>query len=793
MAQEGRRVRFVVHCRDTRFGEHLRVVGVPKALGGWEPQDSTVRLATSPSEFPLWRSCWVQLPKAHCNLEYKYVICSDSGASRWEGRQNRLLDLATVLASACVAENGSCGGVTVGEVFNSCEPPQLLPESTGSLPTQSPNVSTTASTASTPTGGARMLVEVEANDYEGELVIRFVVTCSKTRPGQDVRVVGSIGALGSWLPDASSVVLQTRAGEFPTWRSDWVPIPCGEQHFEYKYVICGRGATRWERGSNRVLRVSEAGRGTPKAQAGKLCVTAMDEFDVPSGRIVEEWEPRSEKKPRQPSPLPPLPKEVVESLPIRKTIPRNPASFCTLSQALEPTGLHGTQVTRRPSKSRVDTEVPNMRRARTIGCLIDLPEGLVPTKRSLGLQCTGGDEDFVREAVYTELAGGQDAEMPHALSSVSTGSPSESTTASPSDTSDPSAGARRQQGDPEEESSGGEESVPPSAASAVGQSAVEAGFTGLRKRDGYHFDEAPMKCFEDCYMVYERLGEGAFGVVYHCGDRVSGKECAVKVVNKDHLQPYALAALLGDEAAGREGEISIHRSLPPHGNIVGIHDCFHEPRTVRLVMDMCCGGDLFDAIYRAKQLSKSVGRDAALPEKAAASVAWQVLSGLAFCHAHGVVHRDVKAENVLLAYPEDKVPLDGESAAVVKLCDFGLSARCWATDGPVLMDPVGSPDYVAPEVARREAYGQAVDVWSAGVLLFASLRGRLPFPARTDQEALMMVKAGRCVYDEGWMHQSPEAKQCTEHQLCVCPTERPTAEEAQRHPFFQRAMPLPPG
>jgi len=292
------------------------------------------------------------------------------------------------------------------------------------------------------------------------------------------------------------------------------------------------------------------------------------------------------------------------------------------------------------------------------------------------------------------------------------------------------------------------------------------------------------KSFEDDYDLKEQLGEGAFGLVFRCVLRANGtEEHAVKVVNKERLARHSLIALLGDKNTGREGEVDLHGCLPHHSNIVGLRDCFHTPSTVRLVIDLCKGGDLFDAIRRAKMESRRRSRDGALTEHGAASVVRQVLSALVFCHSKGVVHRDVKAENVLIEKPIDLVPLDSV-AAVVKLCDFGLAARCWAADGPVLRDPVGSPDYLAPEVARLEPYGQVADVWSAGVLLFACLRGRLPFPARTDQGVLEMVRAGRCVFDDGWAQVTQEARSCTELMLQE-QKERPTAEEAVRQPWLQ--------
>lgn len=734
----GRRVRFAVVCPTARPGEHVRVVGQPESMGAWAPERSEVALSTSPSEFPLWRSEWVVLPEVAKGWEYKYVLCGPRGA-RWEGGKNRLLSAGAVPAAA-----------TVREVFDSCEPPRISASSEGPPPT---SIAPVVEAEVLKSGGPAAPPRAPA---AGELRVRFKVKCRAVKPGQEMRVVGSIGALGDWSPHSPSAVqLQTSAADFPAWRSDWISVPLGHSGFEYKYVITGhRGSAQWEHGANRRIPAVAL-----EVQPGASHLTLTAEFDVAgTGCSLEApAEAPAAPKPRPPSPppLPELSKEVQSSLPSRKNMPRNPASFCTLMQAIERENGSGPKAV---MGSRF------LQRRATIGCIGELPEGLVPTKRSLGLQPANGDLDLVREAACSEYVDQKDTIMERNLSFEATSDLTDSTDASRMDQS-----------------------------STTSQS-PQVQTSGVDSQNSFCISEpeaelAQPKSFEDCYSLSIKVGEGAFGVVYRCTPRVGGPDLAVKVVNKDRLTHYALVSLVGDEASGKEGEISLHKSLPPHKNVVGIHDCFHEVHCVRLVMDMCRGGDLFDAILRAKARNKAKCKDAALSETAAGSVVRQILSAIEFCHRHGIVHRDVKAENVLLVFPEDEVPLE-HSGAVVKLCDFGLSARCWASAGSVLRDPVGSPDYVAPEVARQEAYGQPVDVWSAGVLLFASLRGRLPFPARTDHEALVLVRQGKVTYDDGWKRVvSREARTCTEHLLRVTPSERPTAEKAQQHAFFAAVAP----
>ena len=107
-----------------------------------------------------------------------------------------------------------------------------------------------------------------------------------------------------------------------------------------------------------------------------------------------------------------------------------------------------------------------------------------------------------------------------------------------------------------------------------------------------------------------------------------------------------------------------------------------------------------------------------------------LLSALHFLHSQPVVHRDVKCENVLLA--KENVPPE---LNVFKLCDFGFAARPRAPSYR-LTTRMGSPDTVAPEVVRGEAYWTPVDCWAAGVLLYMSLSATPPFYAQSDAEAL---------------------------------------------------------
>jgi serine/threonine protein kinase len=276
--------------------------------------------------------------------------------------------------------------------------------------------------------------------------------------------------------------------------------------------------------------------------------------------------------------------------------------------------------------------------------------------------------------------------------------------------------------------------------------------------------------FGERFEIRGKLGKGAFGVVSACMDRRRGQEYAMKSVRKD---------LDAAGHFGQEGEVCLQRALPRHAHILSLLAVFDEPLEVRLLMPICRGGDLCDTIAKARE------DDRALSEKASSNVVGQLLSALAFCHEHGVVHRDVKAENVLLTHPVQQVPLEN-AGAQIRLCDFGLAARHRPGDPPMRM-LAGSAEYMAPEMARREPYDSAVDVWSAGVVLFCCLRGRLPFADQRVQRVLWLVQKGQPDFASGWNDITHEARCTVQDLMEVEPTARPTAEEAAQLPWFVSA------
>lgn len=267
--------------------------------------------------------------------------------------------------------------------------------------------------------------------------------------------------------------------------------------------------------------------------------------------------------------------------------------------------------------------------------------------------------------------------------------------------------------------------------------------------------------FEDFLSSYELLGsgplgEGAFGQVWRCQAKTSKTplECAAKFVRTGQLREHELQHILGEE-----GEIAIHSNLS-HDYIVRLHEHFRETDTVTLVLEYCCGGDLFDAITARNGLS----------ELATVKMLRHLLLALCYLHGHLIAHRDVKCENILLQHasvaPEENT---------FKLCDLGLAARV----GNGLHGPVGSPDTVAPEVICGRAYGTEVDLWSAGVVVYMALVASSPWAAASTPETLRLVKAAKySTAGPAWSGISSSAKAMVCKLMTLDPKERPSAETA---------------
>jgi calcium-dependent protein kinase len=145
-----------------------------------------------------------------------------------------------------------------------------------------------------------------------------------------------------------------------------------------------------------------------------------------------------------------------------------------------------------------------------------------------------------------------------------------------------------------------------------------------------------------------------------------------------------------------------------------------------MVTEYCSGGELFDRIHKSKHFS----------EKRAAEYMRQLLSAIVYLHQKKIVHRDLKAENLLFENDSDDARL--------KLIDFGVSKKF--IKGFKLKETLGTPYYIAPEVLMQ-SYDEKCDIWSCGILMYILLCGYPPFNGDDDEEIIQAVKEGDLYFD----------------------------------------------
>jgi hypothetical protein len=207
------------------------------------------------------------------------------------------------------------------------------------------------------------------------------------------------------------------------------------------------------------------------------------------------------------------------------------------------------------------------------------------------------------------------------------------------------------------------------------------------------------------YRVLRALGQGSIARVLAARDEVRGIDVAVKVLHANLRRDPIVAARFV-----REAEI-VRRIEHPH--VIRIHDVVETEGLLFLVMELHAGGDLADRLARA----------GALPLAAVRRLAAQLCGALDAAHRAGVVHRDIKPQNVLVG--------SDPSALDVRLCDFGLARVADSAGLTTRTTVLGTPEYMAPEVIVDGYADPRSDVYSVGALLFEAATGRLPFRADT--------------------------------------------------------------
>ncbi|XP_022782174.1 MAP kinase-interacting serine/threonine-protein kinase 1-like [Stylophora pistillata] len=323
-----------------------------------------------------------------------------------------------------------------------------------------------------------------------------------------------------------------------------------------------------------------------------------------------------------------------------------------------------------------------------------------------------------------------------------------------------------------------------------------------KKRKKKRASDSVCESFYDVYKVLDDvLGQGAHTTVKSCVKLTTNQEYAVKIIEKSPKVDRKRVL----------NEIELLYQCRGQKNIVDCIEYFEDSHKFYMIFEKMRGGPLLKHIEKKK----------AFTEKEASLVVKDIVSALDFLHKKGIAHRDLKPENILCAYENQISP--------VKICDFdlasGLDGLSAAVTTPELQTPVGSAEYMAPEVVdafktHATTYDKRCDLWSLGVILYIMLSGHPPFYGKcgTDcgwekgenckscqvsishalyrlpkTEVLLFLKFIFHFLFKEWQSISSEAKDLISHLLVRDATKRYTTDMILEHTWIKEASntPLP--
>jgi len=254
------------------------------------------------------------------------------------------------------------------------------------------------------------------------------------------------------------------------------------------------------------------------------------------------------------------------------------------------------------------------------------------------------------------------------------------------------------------------------------------------------------------YKYGRLLGKGAFGKVNLSLHVLTGRLVAIKSINKSKLT---------NERQKRKIQIetTIMKTLSKSNNIVKIFETYETKKHYCIVMEYICAGDLLSYIKKRGKLTEQVAK----------FIFKQIILTLQYIHNHNIVHRDIKLDNIL-------IDLDNN----IKICDFGVSKIIKNND--VMVEQCGTPAYIAPEILLNRGYeGFGVDIWSAGVVLYAMLSGTVPFKGNNIKDLHDLIIKGEYTPVKEISKEATHLLKCI---LEVDPKKRITTKDILVHPWL---------
>ncbi|CAG9314082.1 unnamed protein product [Blepharisma stoltei] len=264
--------------------------------------------------------------------------------------------------------------------------------------------------------------------------------------------------------------------------------------------------------------------------------------------------------------------------------------------------------------------------------------------------------------------------------------------------------------------------------------------------------------FKEFYIDYETtetIGKGAYGEVKLGTNKHTGNTVAVKIISKEPLDARSETRL--------RREINILKIIK-HESILRLESVYETANELFIVTDYISGGSLFTWLK---------DREFSIAEIIARKIIKDLANALLFLHTNGIIHRDLKLENILI---------ETDKNGVVKpiLIDFGLS--CMLAPHQCSQESVGTLKYAAPEVLSRIPYRESVDLWGLGVISYILLIGRMPFYGKNDQDiATRILKKPIDLEGENFRHISQGAKEIIKGLLTRRPANRMSLNALLEH------------